>query len=182
MKFIEKILMASEDVKSYLVSGVCKDKELADGSLVEIGDLIDHEVYKGLKDMNTREIKPYAGTGRVGIVDYVGVSKGEIMGVIYSEGVKTCGLPCPAGAHTRVRCPKLGDEFYLGEDNFESAPVADTDGKGGLGYAVAGSDGQWAPATAPAADKLCVRVEFNKDKIIGVKNEGKKFYCTVIHE
>ena len=33
MKFIEKILMASEDVKSYLVSGVCKDKELADGSL-----------------------------------------------------------------------------------------------------------------------------------------------------
>lgn len=54
MKFIEKILMASEDVKSYLVSGVCNDKELADGSLVEIGDLIDHEVYKGLKDMNTR--------------------------------------------------------------------------------------------------------------------------------
>lgn len=91
MKFIEKILMASEDVKSYLVSGVCEDKELADGSLVEIGDLVDHEVYKGLKDMNTREIKPYAGEGRIGIVDYVGVSKGEIMGVVYSEGVSaTC--------------------------------------------------------------------------------------------
>lgn len=175
MKFIEKILMASEDVKSYLVSGVCKDKELADGSLVEIGDLIDHEVYKGLKDMNTREIKPYAGTGRVGIVDYVGVSGGEIMNVWYSEGVKTCGLPVPAGKHTRVRCPKLGDEFFLGEDNFESAPTAGQ-------YAVAGSDGQWAPAAAAADDKLCVKVEFGKDKIIGVKNEGKKFYCTVIHE
>ncbi len=175
MKFIEKILMASEDVKSYLVSGVCKDKELADGSLVEIGDLIDHEVYKGLKDMNTREIKPYAGTGRVGIVDYVGVSKGEIMGVVYSEGVKTCGLPCPAGAHTRVRCPKLGDEFYLGEDNFESTPTVGQ-------FAIAGSDGQWAPAAVAANDKLCVKVEFGKDKIIGVKNEGKKFYCTVIHE
>ena len=136
MKFIEKILMASEDVKSYLVSGVCKDKELADGSLVEIGDLIDHEVYKGLKDMNTREIKPYAGTGRVG---------------------------------------KLGDEFYLGEDNFESAPTAGQ-------FAIAGSDGQWAPVAVAADDKLCVKVEFGKDKIIGVKNEGKKFYCTVIHE
>ena len=175
MKFIEKILMASEDVKSYLVSGVCKDKELADGSLVEIGDLIDHEVYKGLKDMNTREIKPYAGTGRVGIVDYVGVSKGEIMGVVYSEGVKTCGLPCPAGALTRVRCPKVGDEFYPGEDNFESTPTVGE-------FAIAGSDGQWAPAAVAANDKLCVKVEFGKDKIIGVKNEGKKFYCTVIHE
>lgn len=177
MKFIEKILMASEDVKSYLVSGVCKDKELADGSLVEIGDLIDHEVYKGLKDMNTREIKPYTSTstGRIGIVDYVGVSKGEIMGVVYSEGVKTCGLPCPAGTHTRVRCPKLGDEFYLGKDNFESAPTVGQ-------FAVAGADGQWAPAASAATDKLCVKVEFGKDKIIGVKNEGKKFYCTVIHE
>ena len=172
MKFIEKILMASEDVKSYLVSGVCKDKELADGSLVEIGDLIDHEVYKGLKDMNTRKIEPYAGTGRVGIV---GVSKGEIMGVVYSEGVKTCGLPCPAGALTRVRCPKVGDEFYLGEDNFESTPTVGQ-------FAIAGSDGQWAPAAVAATDKLCVKVEFGKDKIIGVKNEGKKFYCTVIHE
>lgn len=175
MKFIEKILMASEDVKSYLVSGVCEDKELADGSLVEIGDLVDHEVYKGLKDMNTREIKPYAGEGRIGIVDYVGVSKGEIMGVVYSEGIKTCGIPCPAGAHTRVRCPKLGDEFFLGEDNFESAPTAGQ-------YAVAGSDGMWAAAAAPATDKFCVKIEFAKDKIIGVKNEGKKFYCTVIHE
>ena len=140
--------------------------------MVEIGDLIDHEVYKGLKDMNTREIKPYAGTGRVGIVDYVGVSKGEIMGVVYSEGVKTCGLPCPAGAHTR---PKVGDEFYLGEDNFESTPTAGQ-------FAIAGSDGQWAPSAVAATDKLCVKVEFGKDKIIGVKNEGKKFYCTVIHE
>nr|DAZ23790.1 MAG TPA: hypothetical protein [Caudoviricetes sp.] len=175
MKFIEKILMASEDVKSYLVSGVCKDKELADGSLVEIGDLIDHEVYKGLKDMNTREIKPYAGTGRVGIVDYVGVSGGEIMNVWYSEGVKTCGLPVPAGKATRVRTLKLGDEFYLGEGNFGSAPTVGQ-------FAVAGTDGMWAPAADAATDKLCVKIEFNKDKIIGVKNEGKKYFCTVVHE
>lgn len=175
MKLFEKILMASEDVKSYLVSGVCADKELADGSLVKIGDLVDHEVYKNIKDMNTRAIEPYAGEGRVGIVDYVGVSEAETMGVKYRIGDKTAGMPVPAGAHTRVRCPKLGDEFFLGDGNFESAPTVGQ-------YAVAGSDGQWAVTAAPATDKLCAKIEYETAKIVGAVNDGKKYFCTVIHE
>ena len=171
MKFIEKILMASEDVKSYLVSGVCKDKELADGSLVEIGDLIDHEVYKGLKDMNTREIKPYAGTGRVGIVDYVGVSQGTIQQVVYRVGSKVLGLPVPANENTRVRIPQVGDEFYLADGNFEATPVAGTvyTGKADGSY-VAGTEG----------DGFTFKVEYVTDKIMGQVNAGKKAYCTVL--
>ena len=97
------------------------------------------------------------------------------MNVWYSEGVKTCGLPVPAGKATRVRTLKLGDEFYLGEDNFESAPTVGQ-------FAVAGTDGMWATSATEVKDKLCVKIEFNKDKIIGVKNEGKKYFCTVVHE
>lgn len=175
MKLFEKILMASEDVKSYLVSGVCADKELADGSLVKIGNLIDHEVYNGIKDMNTREIEPYNGEGRVGIVDYVGVNEADVMGVKYRIGDKTAGMPCPAGVKTRVRCAKLGDEFYLGDDNFESAAEV---GK----FAVAGSDGMWAVADSKAEGKLCVYIEDVRDKVVGAVNAGKKFYCTVVSE
>lgn len=175
MKFIEKVLMASEDVKSYLVSGVCEDKELADGSLVKIGDLVDHAVYAGLKDMNTRAIEPYAGEGRVGVVDYVGVTEADVIGVSYRVGSKVLGLPVPAGVSTRVRTLKLGDEFYLADGNFESTPTVGQ-------YAVAGSDGMWAPAAAEATDKLCVKIEEVKNKVVGAVNDGKKYFCTVIHE
>lgn len=172
MKLFEKILMASEDVKSYLVSGVCEN-ELFDGALVKIGDLIDHEVYAGLKDMNTREIEAYAaGAKRFGFVDYVGVSEAETMGVKYRIGDKTAGLPVPAGKHTRVRIPQIGDEFFLGEDNFDG-PVGEN------GFAIPGADGLMTP-NASEAEGLCLKIEFETNKIVGAVNEGKKYFCTVL--
>ena len=106
MKLFEKIFMASEDVKSYLVSGKCEN-ELFDGAVVKVGDLVDHEVYKNLKDMNTRTIEAgYEAGKRYGIVDYVGVSESDVVGVNYKGlSIKVAGLPVPAGALTRVRVP-----------------------------------------------------------------------------
>lgn len=95
MKLFEKILMASEDVKSYLVSGVNNtDAEIPDGSLVIIGDLCDHEVYPNMKDYNDREITlaGAAPTGRLGIVDYVNVEEVKMGNRIFRVG--ECATCC----------------------------------------------------------------------------------------
>ena len=171
MKFIEKILMASEDVQSYLVTGRCEN-ELADGSIVTIGDLCDHAVYKNVKDMNARQLTAgYTKGKRYGIVDYVGVSQGTIVGVVYRIGSKIAGLPVPANENTRVRIPQVGDEFYLADDNFSAAPVAGTVYTGSAdGSYVAGTEG----------DGFTFKVEYVTDKIMGQVNAGKKAYCTVL--
>ena len=171
MKLFEKILMASEDVQSYLVTGRC-EKELGDGDIVKIGDLVDHEVYKGIKDMNVRTIEAgYEAGKRYGIVDYVGVSQGTIQQVVYRVGSKVLGLPVPANENTRVRIPQVGDEFYLADGNFEATPVAGTvyTGKADGSY-VAGTEG----------DGFTFKVEYVTDKIMGQVNAGKKAYCTVL--
>lgn len=171
MQNFEKILMASEDVKSYLVSGVC-ETELFDGAVVKIGDLVDHEVYAGLKDMNTRSIEVgYEAGKRYGIVDYVGVSEGEIANVLYREGVKTAGLPVPAGRATRVRIPQVGDEFFLGDGNFSAAPTA------GSVY-VPTAEGLFEAGTE--GNGLAIKVEFETNKIVGQVNDSKKYFCTVM--
>lgn len=171
MQNFEKILMASEDVKSYLVSGVC-ESELFDGAVVKIGDLVDHEVYKGLKDMNTRTIEAgYEAGKRYGIVDYVGVSEGAIAGVNYREGIKTAGLPVPAGRATRVRIPQIGDEFFLGDGNFSAAPTA------GSEY-VPTADGLFEAGAS--GNGFAIKVEFETDKVVGQVNDSKKYFCTVM--
>lgn len=176
MKLFEKILMASEDVQSYLVSGINNtENEIPDGSIVTIGDLVDHEVYAGLKDYNTREIAPAgaAPTGRIGIVDYVNVEQVKMGNRLFRIGELTSGLPVPVGGHTRVRVPVVGDEFFLGEDNF-TGEVGDN------GFAIPAANGQWAPAATAATSGLCVKIEFATNKIMGQVNDGLKYYCTVL--
>lgn len=172
MKLFEKILMASEDVKSYLVSGKCEN-ELFDGAVVKIGDLIDHEVYKGLKDMNTRNIEAgYEAGKRYGIVDYVGVSESDVVGVNYKGlSVKVAGLPVPAGALARVRVPQVGDEFFLGDENFSAVPTA------GSVY-VPATDGRFEAGAE--GNGFAVKVEYETNKIMGQVNDSKKYFCTVL--
>lgn len=171
MQNFEKILMASEDVKAYLVSGVC-ETELFDGAVVKIGDLVDHEVYAGLKDMNTRSIEAgYEAGKRYGIVDYVGVSEGEIAGVMYREGIQTAGLSVPAGRATRVRIPQIGDEFFLSDGNFSEAPSA------GSVY-VPAADGRFEAGSEGSG--FAIKVEFETNKIVGQVNDSKKYFCTVM--
>jgi len=171
MKLFEKILMASEDVQSYLVSGRNDAAEMADGLVVTIGDLCNHEVYAGLKDMNTRAVVAGMQAGkRYGIVDYVGVNEADIMGVRYRVGEKVAGLACPKGVATRVRIPQVGDTFFLGAENFATAPVAGTE------Y---GADANGAYATTGVGN-FKIKVEYITDKIMGQVNDGKKCYCTVV--
>lgn len=176
MKLFEKILMASEDVKSYLVSGVNNtDTEIPDGSLVEIGDLVDHDVYTGLKDYNDRDIT-LAGatpTGMYGIVDYVNVEEVKVGNRIFKVGALTAGLPVPQGGRTRVRMLKLHDEFFLGDDNF-NAEIGDK------GYAIPAANGEFAPSATAATSGLCLKIEFGTNKITGQINDGMKYFCTVV--
>ena len=122
MKLFEKILMASEDVKSYLVSGRNDAAEMWDGAVVTIGDLVDHEVYANVKDMNTRAVELGMQAGkRYGIVDYVNVNQVDLYAntnspVTYRVGDKVYGLAVPKGWATRVRVPQVGDEFFLGDE------------------------------------------------------------------
>lgn len=171
MKFVEKILMASEDIQSYLVTGRCED-ELADGSIVTIGDLCDHAVYKNVKDMNARVLTAgYTKGKRYGIVDYVGVPQGAINGVTMKIGNKICGIPVPAGENTRVRILAVGDEMYIADGNFSAAPEA---GK------VYTADATGAYVEGTEGEGFSFKVEYVTDKILGQVNAGKKAYCTVL--
>ncbi len=118
MKIFNKIVMASEsDIRllkdGYFVDAEGKDAEVEDGAVVSIKGLRDHELYTGMKDLNARNITAYdANAPIVGIVDYVGVSQGNVLGVVYRIGDKIAGTHPFAGEGTRVRMPELGDEFY----------------------------------------------------------------------
>ena len=127
MKLFQKNLMASEDVKAMLGSGrfYAEDAmaDIHDGAIVVEGDLENHTVYAGLKDINVRKITaPVANTDKVVIVDYVGVSEGNINGVLYREGYKTAGLVGLAGEAVRYRRLAVGDTFWLATDNFNGTP------------------------------------------------------------
>lgn len=91
MQVFEKVLMASEDVKSYLGTGIFQDSgenaEIHDGAVVTVGALVDHDAYAGMKDINTRILTaPTAITDPVVFIDYVGISEGMINGVLYRVG------------------------------------------------------------------------------------------------
>lgn len=173
-------LMASEKLPSLIYRGVfyngATKAEVHDGALVVRGAMEDHDVYTGLKDINSYAISaPVADTDKVDIVDYVDVSHGEIMGVFYREGIKTFGLTCPAGVGTRVRIPMVGDTFYIAEDNFASEPTV-----GEFAVPTAGST-LFTPAAAAATTKFCVKVEAEKAVTQGAVNTGKEYFCRVVN-
>ena len=160
MKLFEKILMASEDVKSYLVSGKCEN-ELFDGAVVKVGDLVDHDVYKGLKDMNTRTIEAgYEAGKRYGIVDYV-----DAKTKVLASDAKLTELS------NKVTVTQIGDEFFLGDENFTATPTA------GSVY-VPDTDGRFKAGAEGAG--FAVKVEYETNKIMGQVNDSKKYFCTVL--
>lgn len=176
MKLFEKILMASEDVKSYLVSGRNDEAEMWDGAVVTIGDLVDHEVYANVKDMNTRAVELGMQDGkRYGIVDYVNVNQVDLYAntnspVTYRVGDKVYGLAVPKGWATRVRVPQVGDEFFLGDENFVATPTV------GQEY---GADASGL-FNASGVGTFKVKVEYGTNKITGTVNNGMKYFCTVV--
>lgn len=180
MKMFNKIIMESEfDVnllKDCYFQANGEDAEVEDGALVSIKELRDHDLYVGKKDLNARNCTAYDAEAPIyGIVDYVGVSHADVMGVKYMIGSKIAGVYPVAGEGTRVRIPKLGDEFYLGDKNFDADPAISK-------FAVP-EDGKttWKIQDSAATSGLCIELEDDRDLIMGQVNEGSKLYrCRVI--
>lgn len=181
MKMFNKIIMGSEFDVNKLKAGVFHDAEgklasVEDGALVSIKGPMAHDLYANVKDLNARMITAYDAEAPIyGVVDYVGTSHADVMGVNYRIGDKTAGCYPIAGERTRVRMLDLGDEFYLCGDNFE--------GQAAIGKFAAPAAGKtaWVVSDAKAEKGLCVEIEDAKDLIMGQVNEGSKmFRCRVI--
>jgi hypothetical protein len=165
--------MISNQIDSYLANAV-SDVEMLDGALVKLGDLaedltyvddgVEYDTYKAVAAVDGEE---------VAIVDYAGTSEGEIAGNNYKMGAKLYDLKVLPGKITRVRRLNLHDKFWLGEDNFESAPVV---GK----YAKVGADFKHLPAEDKPASGYAVKVLVSEDFTAGMKSEGKLYLCEVV--
>ncbi len=92
MKMFNKIALAGEDVQTYTRSGRFygadgNPAEIFDGAVVAVGGPVDHEVYDNTKDLNVSKLTaPATVKDIVGIVDYVGINKADVMGVTYYVG------------------------------------------------------------------------------------------------
>ena len=180
MKLFQKVLMASEDVQAYVRSGKYFDsaddeQPISDGACVVTGDLVDNDAYPTVKDFNVRKLGPVkAQTDKVVFVDYVGVSEVDVVNVRYRVGDKTYGFDAPAGTVVRYRVPQVGDMFWLGADNFVSAPSV------GQFAAPTASDTRMTASGAEVEGATNLKIEAVQDIITGMVNDGKKYLCTVV--
>jgi len=181
MKMFNKIIMGSEFDVNKLKAGVFHDAEgkiaaVEDGALVSIKEPMAHDLYANVKDLNARKITAYDETAPIfGVVDYVGVSHADVMGVNYRIGDKIAGVYPVAGERTRVRMLDMGDEFYLGDENFA--------GEVAVGKFAVPANGKttWAIVDSCPENGLCAEIEDLKDLIMGQVNEGSKLYrCRII--
>ena len=178
-KLFWKNQMASEDVNSLLISGRFYNEdaiaEIHDGAIVVIGDLEDHALYAGVKDLNVRKITaPEASTDAVAIVDIVNVSEGEIKGVVYREGIKTTDMKQTAGVPVRVRVLKKFDSFNIGAGNVDGEPVV-----GEYLVPVAGST-LLAPSATKVEGTTCFKVEAKLPLTEGMIDTDSKYLCTAV--
>ena len=93
--------MISDQIDSYLTNGVSDNPDLKDGFLVALGDLADDTTYDTQtfhgKEYDVYEADvPAAATDEVGIIDYAGISEGNINGNEYKIGKKLYNLTVPA--------------------------------------------------------------------------------------
>jgi hypothetical protein len=179
-KLFWKNQMASEDVNSLLISGRFYNDEdviaeVHDGAIVVIGDLEDHALYEGVKDLNVRKITaPEATTDAIAIVDIVNVSEGEIKGVVYRDGIKTTDMTQTAGVPVRVRILKKYDSFNIGAGNIDGEPV-----EGEYLIPVAGST-LLAPSASKVEGTTCFKVEAKLPLTEGVIDTDVKYLCTAV--
>lgn len=181
VKFFNKIQMQSEDLSALLkdcyfqASGA--DAAVEDGAFVSIKEVRAHDLYSNMKDMNARNCTAYDSSyakNMIGFVDFVGVSEGSINGVTYKIGDKIVGTAPAAGENTRVRMIGIGDEFYVGDGNFTTAPTVGTDL-----YAVpaTGTTTLTGATAAPTtAGTPYFAIEDERPLIMGTVNEGSKLY------
>ncbi len=177
--YLSVFIMQSEFDVSKLKDGYFQaesvDASVEDGALVSVKEPRAHDLYANMKDLNARNCVAYDADAPIfGFVDYVGVSHADVMGVNYRIGDKIAGVYPSAGEGTRIRIPCLGDEFYLGNENFSDTPVVGQ-------FAVPEAGKTTMKVAADKAAGFCIAIEDERDLIMGQVNEGSKLYrCRVI--
>ena len=168
--------MVSDQIDAYLTNGVATS-DLKDGFLVALGNLAADTTYdaNGVEYDVYEAAVPAAATDEVGIIDYAGISEGNINGNEYKIGKKLYNLTVPAGTNFRVRRLALHDKFWLGGDNFgATAPTV-----GEFATATAGAGTLTAAQAAPQAG-FAVKVLVEKDLTAGMHSEGKMYLVEVV--
>lgn len=168
--------MLSQDADSQVTSAIFEEP-IKDGSLVVLGDLAEDLTYRAEGDVEYdlyEGAAPEAATDEVAIVDYAGISGGDINDNYYKLGVKLFNLEAPAGELVRVRRLHLHDKFWLGEDNFDGEPVV-----GEFATAKAG-EFKHAPASEKPEEGYAIKVLREQDLTTGMESNGKMYLCEVV--
>ena len=175
--------MASNTLDIMLASAMVYESTdpvaVKDGSLVVLGDLLTDDTFSTYSITKVqydayKAAKPAAATDEVVIVDYAGISEGGINGNNYKLGNKLYDLSVPAGTLTRVRRLALHDKFWLGEDNFASAPTV------GQFATAAANAYTHAPANALPESGYAVKILASEDLTAGMASKGKLYLVEVV--
>ena len=167
--------MASNVLDSQLANAIAQ-VAVKDGSLLVLGGLVADTTYSnsGLEYDTYEASAPAAATDEVVIVDYAGISSGDIMGNHVKQGYKLYDLEVPAGEAMRVRRLSLHDKFWLGGSNFASAPTV------GKYATAAASSMQHAPANSLPEAGYAIKVLVEQDLTAGMASKGKLYLCEVV--
>lgn len=146
------------------------------GALVVLGNLAPDTTYSasGLEYDTYLATAPVAATDEVVIVDYAGISEGNIAGNEYKMGVKLYNLTAPAGEIVRVRRLYMHDKFWLGDGDFASAPVV-----GQYAKATAGAFTHTPSASLPASG-YAIKVLVSENLTAGMASQGLIYLCEVV--
>lgn len=169
--------MLSMDADSQVTNGINASADIDDGSLVVLGNLAADTTYVASGDIEHdlyEAAAPAAATDEVAIVDYAGISEGEINGNRYKMGVKLFGLKAPKGEPFRVRRLHKHDKFWLGAGNFESTPTV-----GEFAEAKASSF-KHDPKSSHTAGRYGIKILKEEDLTTGMESNGKRYLCEVI--
>lgn len=168
--------MASNTLDSMLTNGVSDSLAIKDGDLVVLGDIVANDLYTTNEYDTYKAAYPTAPTtDEVAIVDYAGISEGPIVGNVYKIGNKLFNLTVPTGTKFRVRRLALHDKYWLGEDNFATAPTVGQ-------YAIAtNGSGVHTPNASIADSGYCVKILASKGFTAGMTTDSKQIYlCEVV--
>lgn len=168
--------MYSEQIYAALASAVFSE-DVKDGSICKLGDLVADTTYATTGDYEYdvyEAAAPTAVTDEVCIVDYAGISEGQINGVSYKIGNKLFDLTVPEGTYTRVRRLHLHDKFWLGEDNFYSEPTV------GEYAELKANSYKHDPKTTLTGSQYGIKILLKKGLTTGNISNGYIYLCEVV--
>ena len=168
--------MLSQDADSQVTNAIL-ESAVKDGSLVALGDLAADQTYAQSGDYEYdvyEAAAPAAVTDEVCILDYAGISGGDINDNYYKMGVKLFDLEIPAGEIVRARRLHLHDKYWVGASNFESTPTV-----GEYAELKAGSF-KHDPKSSLTGGQFGVKILKEQDLTAGMESKGKMYLVEVV--